>query len=69
MLFPIDIAVNFSQSAYSVGENSGPIQPVVILSNPSPNDVTVKVFITDTNEGSASGKYGSASGKYCCVIY
>ena len=35
--------VSFSQSMYSVGENEGPVQPVLVLSNPSSTDVTVRV--------------------------
>ena len=46
-------SVNFSQSTYSVNENSGVIQPVLVLSNPSSTDITIEVTSTD---GSATGK-------------
>ena len=35
--------ISFNQSAYSVNENEGPVQPVLVLSNPSSTDVTVQV--------------------------
>ena len=45
----------FNETMYSVDEDAGPAQPVLVLSNPSatPFDVTV----TDTS--------GSATGDYC----
>ena len=52
--------VVFEQPTYSVGENAGPAQPVLVLSNPS--SVEFNVTVTNTN-GSAIG--GSAIGKYC----
>ena len=39
---------------YNVDEDSGPVQPVLVLSNPSSTSVTVEVLSTD---GSAAGKY------------
>jgi len=39
---------------YSVDEDDGPAQPVLVLSNPSSSDITVEVFNTD---GSATGEY------------
>jgi len=36
--------MRFTQSAYSVDENNGPVQPVLVLSNPSSTDITVQVF-------------------------
>ena len=45
--------INFTQSTYSVDEDDGPAQPVLVLSNPSSADVTISVFSTD---GSATGK-------------
>ena len=39
--------VSFNKSAYSVNENEGPVQPVLVLNNPSSTDVTVEV----TDEG------------------
>ena len=45
--------VNFNQSAYNVDEDDGPVQLVLVLSNPSSTDITISVFSTD---GSATGK-------------
>ena len=33
----------FSQSSYSVIENAGPIKPVLVISNPSSVDITIRV--------------------------
>ena len=52
-LIVIVATVNFSQSLYSVDENGGSVEIVMILSNPSPSDITVQVLNT---EGSATGK-------------
>ena len=49
----VAITVMFNQSMYSVDENGGPAQPVLILSNPSSSVVTVQVITTD---GSATGE-------------
>ena len=46
--------MNFSNSRYSINEDSGPVQPVLILSNPSSTDITVKVFSIDI---AAIGEY------------
>jgi len=43
----IAIAVTFSQSEYSVDEDGGPVQPVLVLSNPSSTDITVQVRDTE----------------------
>ena len=40
------INLSFSQSTYSVDEDKGPAQPVLVLSNPSSTDIPVQV--TDT---------------------
>jgi len=37
------ITVKFSQSTYSVNEDTGSVQPVLVLSNPSSTDITVQV--------------------------
>ena len=37
------IMVKFSQSTYSVNEDDGLVQPVLVLSNPSSTDITVQV--------------------------
>ena len=47
----------FEQRTYSVNENAGPAQPVLVLSNPSSMEFTVQV--TDTN--------GTAMGEYCSI--
>ena len=39
--------VKFNQSIYNINENSGPVQPVLVLSNPSSTNVTVEVFNTN----------------------
>ena len=43
----IDITVSFNQSTYSVDEDDGPVQPVLVLSNPSSTDITVQVRSND----------------------
>jgi len=45
--------VSFNQSTYSVNEDDGPAQPVLVLSNPSTTDITVQV---STSDGTATGK-------------
>ena len=47
------ITVAFSQSTYSINENSGPVQPVLVLSNLSTIDITVEIM---NNDNTASGK-------------
>jgi len=51
--FSLDCTVSFNQSTYSVDEDDGPAQPVLVLSSPSSTDITVQVFSTD---GTATGK-------------
>ena len=46
----------FSQSTYSVNEDAGPAQPVLVLSNPSSTDVTVQVR---DNENTANSELNS----------
>ena len=41
------IAIQFEQSTYTVDEDDGPAQPVLVLSNPSSTDITVQVFSQD----------------------
>ena len=48
----------FSQLMYSVNENAGLVQPVLLLSIPSLFDITVQVFTTD----------GTATGEYCSIL-
>ena len=47
--------MKFAESTYSVDENAGPVQPGLVLSNPSSMDITVQVTNTD----------GTAIGEYC----
>ena len=47
------ITVSFNQSTYSVNEDAGPAQPVLVLSNPSSTDITVQVR---DNENTATSK-------------
>ena len=50
--------MRFSQTTYIVNENDGPVQPRLVLSNPSSTDITVEV----TSSG------GSATGEYCSIL-
>ena len=43
----LDITITFNQSTYSVNEDDGPAQPVLVLSNPSSTDITITVQNTD----------------------
>ena len=47
------ITVSFNQSTYSVNENSGPVQPVLVLSSPSTVNISVQIM---NNDNTASGK-------------
>ena len=53
IFYSIDATVSFNRSAYSIVEDDGPVQPVLVLSNPSSFDITVQV--TDTSI-TATGK-------------
>ena len=46
--------MNFDQLTYTVDEDSGPLQPVLVLSNPSTHLIIVQVNSTD---GSAVGEF------------
>ena len=48
----------FKQAVYSFNEDAGPVQPVLVISNPSSTDITVQVTNTD----------GSATGEYCSIL-
>ena len=50
----LDIFVSFNQSTYSVDEDDGPAQPVLVLSDPSSTDITVQV---ESNDITATGKW------------
>ena len=52
------ITMMFNQSMYSVNEDAGPVQPVLVINNPSSTDITVQVTNTD----------GSATGEYCSIF-
>ena len=52
------ITVIFSQTTYSVDEDDGPAQPMLVLSNPLTTAITVQVTNTD----------GSATGEYCSIL-
>ena len=43
------LSVNFSQSTYSVNEDDGVVQPVLVLSNPSSANITVRVRDNSNN--------------------
>ena len=52
------ITVMFSQSLYSVNEDAGPAQPVLVISNPLLIDITVQVTSSDQSVG----------GEYCSIL-
>ena len=39
----VDIILRFNQTVYSVNEDDGKVQPVLVLSNPSSYDVIIQV--------------------------
>ena len=51
--YTIAVTVSFSQSTYSVSEDDGSVQPVLVLSNPSSTDITVQVR---DNSNTATGE-------------
>ena len=57
--------MSFSQAMYSVNEDSGLLQPVLILSNSSETDTTVQVLTVDE---SATGKICIHNMKLCKYI-
>ena len=42
-IYWIAATISFSQSTYSVNEDNGSVQAVLVLSNPSSTDITVQV--------------------------
>ncbi|XP_065905004.1 uncharacterized protein [Dysidea avara] len=58
--------VSFNQSTYIVEEDDGPVQPVLVLSNPSSTDVTISVFSTDRS--ATGGGVDYSSGPYYVTI-
>ena len=53
----------FSETTYSVDEDAGPAQPVLVLNNPSSMNFTVQVTSAG---GTATG--GSTIGEYCSIL-
>ena len=47
VLYLLAITVMFNSTTYSVDENAGPAQPVLVLSNPSSMTFTVQVRSVD----------------------
>ena len=56
IIFLLVISVSFNELMYSVNENSGTLQPMLILSQPSSTDITIQVI---TNEGTATSELAS----------
>ena len=54
----IDIILRFNQTAYRINENEGSVQPVLVLSNPSLNDITIQVMDNKVSETSLSNFTG-----------
>ena len=50
----IDITINFSKPSYNIDENGVSVQPMLVLSNPSSTNFTVKIM---DDEGTAKSKY------------
>ena len=48
----------FNQTVYSIDENTGPVQPVLVLSILSSFNISIEVFDTD----------GTATGEYCSIL-
>lgn len=46
--------VTFNQSAYSIIEGDGPVQPVLVLDRASPNEISVQVRNTDPANNATS---------------
>jgi len=47
LYYPLVITVMFNQTTYSVAENARTVQPTLVLSRSSLNDITVQVINTD----------------------
>ena len=43
VLLYTDVTISFNQPFYNINENDGILQPVLVLSNPSSFDATVRV--------------------------
>ena len=48
--------MSFNQSTYSVNEDDGSVQPVLVLSNPSSTNITIQVKETSGAATSESAK-------------
>ena len=48
----------FSQTMYSINEDDGSVQIVLVFSQPPSTDITVQVTNTD----------GTATGEYCSIL-
>jgi len=51
--FTTAVTVSFSESTYNLNEDSGLVQPVLVLNNPSSTDNTMQV---STADGTATGE-------------
>ena len=60
LYFTTAVTVSFSQSTYSVNEDAGPAQPVLVLSNPPSTDTSVHMSTSDIT---ATGKESTDSSK------
>lgn len=56
--------IRFEQSTYNVDENDGPVQAVLVLSNPLSSNVTVEVMGTDI---SATGDHETYNNLYSII--
>ena len=45
-MYFVAATISFDQSAYSIAEDGGLVQPVLVLSNPSSVDITIQVIDT-----------------------
>ena len=64
-----DIILRFNQTTYRINENDGPLQPVLVLSNPSLTDIIIRVI--DNEFSATSGFIGDddyISGPYNITI-
>ena len=52
----VAITIMFGKTTYSVNEDAGPAQPVIVLTNPSSTDTSVQINVS-SSDGSATGKY------------
>ena len=47
-MYFVAATISFNQSAYSIAEDGGLVQPVLVLSNPSSVSITIQVVDTGT---------------------